>query len=276
MTESSTNLADSLAVRPSYDEMREAIPSSAVREKWRAGDEAAARARTALQRIHDDETLSDEGKKQEAQRIIDRSAGEAREHYAKARETAAKDVESAYKFSVPMPDGCLATSRAKDSSEIVAVQGEAERIVQKVTGKSMQAITKEVSKNPNDKGMRQAASSRVAALKEEYERAMELGGLEGKVLAHATLRAADAVGVDYDSVVNDFRNDRQRRYVEEANQLESFSSSIPSGKNLSSNPYDTNRSGGKKRIGTYGSANKAPVTGGRPKLFEKKRRRSWK
>jgi len=276
MTESSTNLAD-LAVQPSYDEIREAIPSSAVREMWRAGDEAAAQARTAMQRVHDDETLSEEGKKQEARRIIDRSAGEAQQYYTKARETAAKGVESAYGFSVPMPDsGALATSRAKDSSEIVAVQGEAERIVQKVTGKSLQQVTKEVSKNPNDKGMRQAASSRVGALKEEYERAMALGGLEGKVLAHATLRAADALGVDYDSVVDDFRNDRQRRYVEEANQLEAFSSSIPSGKNLSSNPYDTNRSGGKKRIGTYGSANKAAVTGGRPKLFEKKRRRSWK
>src|SRR5215213_10044677 len=110
---------------------------------------------------------------------------------------------------------------------------------------------------------------------------MQLGGLEGKVLAHATLRAAEAMGVDYDSVVDEFRNDRQRRYVQEALQLhlqlQSMSGSIPSGRDLAKNPYDDNRRGGKKRIGIYGSANKALMTGGRPQLFQKKsRRRPWK
>ena len=273
----SENLAD-LAVRPSYEELRDRIPDSAVREMWRAGDADAARARTEMQKVHEDETLSEEGKKLAAQRIIDRYAGKAQQHYADAREKAARSVDNAYDFSVPMPDGgALATSRAKDSSEIVAIQGEAERIVQKVTGKSLQAMSKEVSQNPRDKGIREAASRRAEALKEEYAKAIALGGLEGKVLAHATLRAAEAMGVDYDSVVDEFRNDRQRRYVQEALQLQSMSGSIPSGRDLAQNPYDGNRRGGKKRVGTYGSANKALVQGGRPQLFQKKsRRRPWK
>jgi hypothetical protein len=271
------NLAD-LAIRPSYEELRDKVPNSAVREIWRAGDADAARARGEMQRVHDDETLTEEGKKQAAQRIIDRYARQAQRHYADAREKAARSVNNAYDFSVPMPDGgTLATSRAKDSSEIVAIQGEAERIVQKVTGKSLQATTKEASKNPNDRGIREAAGRRAEALKEEYAKAMALGGLEGKVLAHATLRAAESIGVDYDSVVDEFRNDRQRRYVEEALQLQAFSGSIPSGRNLAQNPYDGNRRGGKKRVGTYGSANKALVQGGRPQLFQKQRRkRPWK
>ncbi len=162
----SENVAD--AIQPSYEQIRDGVPDSGVREAWRLGDEAALRARTEMQRVHENEALSDEGKKQEARRIIDRSAGEAQQHYAKARKTAAKGAQSAYSFSVPMPDGgALATSSAKDSTEIVAVQGEAERIVQSLAGKSLQAMTKEVSKNPRDKGMRQAASSRVGALKEE-------------------------------------------------------------------------------------------------------------
>ena len=270
------NLAD-LAIRPSYEELRDKVPNSAVREIWRAGDAYAARARDELQRVHD-ETLTEEGKKQAAQRIIDRYARQAQRHYADAREKAARSVNNAYDFSVPMPDGgTLATSRAKDSSEIVAIQGEAERIVQKVTGKSLQAMTKEVSQNPRDEGIREAAGKRAQALREEYHRAMQLGGLEGKVLAHATLRAAEAMGVDYDSVVDEFRNDRQRRYVQEALQLQSISGSIPSGRNLAQNPYDANRRAGKKRVGTYGSANKALVQGGRPQLFQKKsRRRPWK
>jgi hypothetical protein len=271
------NLTD-LAVRPSYEELRDRIPDPGVREMWRAGDADAARFRTEMQRVHEDETLSEEGKKQEAQRIIDRYAGKAQQHYADAREKAAHSVDNAYDFSVPMPDGgVLATSRAKDSSEILAIQGEAERIVQKVSGKSLQATTKEASKNSNDRGIREAAGRRAEALKEEYAKAIALGGLEGKVLAHATLRAAEAMDVDYDSVVDEFRNDRQRRYVQEALQLQAFSGSIPSGRDLAKNPYDNNRRGGKKRIGTYGSANKALMTGGRPQLFQKKsRRRPWK
>jgi len=271
------NLAD-LAVRPSYEELRDRIPDSAVREMWRAGDADAARARTEMQRVHEDETLSEEGKKQEAQRIIDCYAGKAQQHYADAREKAARSVDNAYDFSVPMPDGgALATSHAKDSSELLAIQGETARMVQKVTGKSLQAMTKEVSQNPRDEGIREAAGKRAQALREEYDRAMQLGGLEAKVLAHATLRAAEAMGVEYDSVVDEFRNDRQRRYVQEALQLQSMYGSIPSGRDLAQNPYDDNRRGGKKRVGTYGSANKALVLGGRPQLFQKKnRRRPWK
>ena len=271
------NLAD-LAVRPSYEELRDRIPDSAVREMWRAGDADAARARTEMQKVHEDETLSEEGKKLAAQRIIDRYAGKAQQHYADAREKAARSVDNAYDFSVPMPDGgALTTSRAKDSSELLAIQGETARMVQKVTGKSLQAMTKEVSQNPRDEGIREAAGKRAQALREEYDRAMQLGGLEAKVLAHATLRAAEAMGVEYDSVVDEFRNDRQRRYVQEALQLQSMYGSIPSGRDLAQNPYDDNRRGGKKRVGTYGSANKALVQGGRPQLFQKKnRRRPWK
>jgi hypothetical protein len=272
------NLAD-LAIRPSYEEVRDKVPNSAVRELWCAGDADAARARTEMQKVHEDKTLSEEGRKQAAQRVIDRYAGQAQRHYAEAREKGTRSVENARAFSVPMPGGgTLATSRAKDSGELVAVQGEAERIVQKVAGEGLLAMTKEASKNPRDRGMRESASHRAAALREEYARAMSIGGLEGKVLAHATLRAAEAMGIDRDSVVDGFRNDRQRRYVQEADQLEAMCGSIPSGRNLARNPYDGNqRLGGKRSLGTYGSTNKSLVQGGRPQLFQKQRRkRLWK
>ena len=129
----SENLADQ-AIRPSYEGIRDGVPDSGVREAWRAGDEAALRARTQMQGVHENEALSEEGKKHEAARVIDRSAYEAQEHYGKARKAAEKGAQSAYAFSVPMPDGgALATSSAKDSSEIVAGQTEAERIVQKLS-----------------------------------------------------------------------------------------------------------------------------------------------
>jgi uncharacterized protein YjbJ (UPF0337 family) len=103
MIESSANLAD-LAMRPSYEELRDKVPNSAVREMWRAGDADAARAREEMQRVHDDETLSKEGKKQAAQSVIDRYAGRAQRHYAEARDKARRSVDNALAFSIPMPD----------------------------------------------------------------------------------------------------------------------------------------------------------------------------
>jgi len=262
-----------------YEALRDGVPNGAVREAWRAGDAASRACREELQRVHEDETLTEEGKRHKAQQIIERYAAKAQSHYATAREKAEYAARTSYNFSIPMPSNqALATARPKDTGELLAIQGEAERIVQRIVGKSIQAMTKEGSRNPRDKGMKEGAGKRVAALQAEYERALALSGIEGKVLAHGVLRAAEQLGIDYDSVVEPFRNDRQRGYVEEAAQLEASAASIPSGRELGKNPYeDTPLRGGKNRIGTYSSANKAQVIGGRSQLFEKKKRRpSWK
>jgi ferric-dicitrate binding protein FerR (iron transport regulator) len=79
-----------------------------------------------------------------------------------------------------------------------------------------------------------------------------------------------------DDVVDHHRADRHRRAYQDAERLENTAYSIPSGKNMAENPYEGNRRGGKRRVGTYGSANKAVLGSGKPQLFQKKRRPSWK
>jgi hypothetical protein len=274
----SENLA-SKVIRPTYEQLRDRIPDPGVREMWRAGNADASRARAEMQRIHEDETLSEEGKKAAAQRVIDQHAARAKQHYHDARAKAELSAESAYEFSIPLPDRqCYATSRAKDSGELLAIQGEANRISEKVSGMTLQTLTKAVSKNPRDEGIKGGVTSaRADILRAEYADGMKRGGLEGKVKAHAVLRVADASSIETDAIVDEFRNDRQRRYVQESAQIDALRNSIPSGKDLARNPYDGNGRGGKKRIGTYGGANKALMTGGRPQLFQKKsRRRPWK
>jgi len=266
-------------IRPSYEQLVGSMPHPGVRDAWQATDNAARQTRDAMQKIHDNEGLSDKGKKEAAQGIIDRQGAKAREHYQQARARAPEAARSAYEFSIPMPDKqCYATSRAKDSGEMLAIQGEAERVARDLTSKSLQQLTKEASKNPRDEGIRGAVGSTVQALKGEYEKAMRRGGVEGKVLAHGVLRVADAVGVDKDAVVDDFRSDRHRRYVEESRQISDLRGSIPSGNDLTQNPYDTRRPGA-RGVGTYGSKNRAvaSLASGREKLFQKKQRRPlWK
>jgi hypothetical protein len=65
------------------------------------------------------------------------------------------------------------------------------------------------------------------------------------------------------------------RFLEAAGQLDADRRSIPSGRDLTRNPYDQRR--GPNAVGVYGSGNKAIIGSGRPQLFTKQtRRRSWK
>jgi hypothetical protein len=110
MTEKAS-LADQV-IRPTYDQIRDSIPDSGVREMWQAADNVARRARDEMQRVHADANLSEEGKKEAAQAVIDRHAGSAIGHYQGARERAKRSAQSAYEFSIPLPDGqCYATKR---------------------------------------------------------------------------------------------------------------------------------------------------------------------
>jgi hypothetical protein len=104
---------------------------------------------------------------------------------------------------------------------------------------------------------------------------MERGGVEGRILALACLRVAGTSGVGIDALVDDFRNDRHRRYIDEGERLSVARSSIPNGEDLTQNPYDSRP--GPSAVGTYGSRNKAVISGGPGELFKKRKRRpSWK
>jgi len=257
-----------------YEQVRDAMPHKGTREAWKDADEFAFRQSEEIQRVQEDETLSVEGKKQQIQQVIDRHAARAQEKYAMARNQAEVEAKSAWEFSIPMPDTTsYANSRIKDASEMLAIQGEAERISEKAK-RSLQQITKDASNNPRDKGIR-GADDTITVLRGEYGEAMERGGLEGKVKAHAVLKVAEAQGIPFDEVVDEFRSERHKRYARESQEIAALSASIPSGRGLDANPYEA-KPKGRRGTGTYRSANKA-LASGRPNIFERKKRRpAWK
>jgi hypothetical protein len=101
---------------------------------------------------------------------------------------------------------------------------------------------------------------------------MERGGVEGRIRALAALRVAEGAGVGVDDLVDEFRNDRHRRYLREGEMLSVARASIPSGRDLTSNPYADRP--GPSAIETYSGRNRAiPGASEARELFKKGNKR---
>jgi hypothetical protein len=269
-------LAD-LAVRPSAEQILGSIPHSGVKEMLAAAERRQRRMNSELDDIESDEDLSLEGKQRRAQQAIDRHAEDIAQTYRDARARVEASAETSYKFSLPFPDKrTFAQARIADSSEELAVQGRANDIAARIAGKSLQEITKERSKNPNDEGIQQARSSRLGALRSEFDAAMSAGGVEGRIRALALARVCEGMGIALEDVVGHHRTQVHYSALADARRFEDALNVIPSGKRVAQNPYeDNNRRRGPSAVGTYRSSNKV-MTGAGTRLFKKKRKPPWK
>ena len=250
-----------------------------MQEILRRVQEDERRMDRELQRIEADEDLNDEARQRRAQELIDSYSPTISEAYRSAKEKVETSAENSYRFSLPFPEGkTFAQARAKDTTELLAVQGEAEGISQRIAGKSLEEATKAASRNPRDKGIRETSDPTIGALRREFDRAMSDGGIEGRVRAMAVQRVCDSLGVSLDQVVDHHRTDTHRRALEDARRFEQAAFALPSGKKPRQNPFEPRR-GSTKRLGTYSSGNNAVVGGAAAaqKIFQKNnRRRAWK
>jgi hypothetical protein len=268
-----------IPIRQSYEDVRDQLSHTEARLAWRDADRQKSYLRAQMQLIHDDESLSDEGKRDAAQRLIDTNAPEISQAYEGARAKLESSAESSWKFSIPMPnDKTLATTSIADTSEMIAVQNEADSLAQRIEGKSLQAITQERSKDPRSKGIRGASNHTLKELQAEFDSAMHTGGVEGRIKAFAIKRYVEAKGMSLDDVVDSHRKTSHRGAYRDAEVFERAYSTVPKGTRGLENPYDSrNRRRGSKAVGAYQSGNAAISGSGTSKLFAKKRRKPhWK
>jgi hypothetical protein len=111
----------------------------------------------------------------------------------------------------------------------LAVQGAANNIAARIAGKSLQEVTKERSKNPNDKGIQQTRDSRLGALRSEFDAAMSAGGVEGRIRALALARVCEGMGMPLDDVVGHHRTQVRYSALADARRFEDALNVIPSG-----------------------------------------------
>jgi hypothetical protein len=262
-------------IRPSVEEIHASIPHKGVRDLLNAAKNIQRHMNRELEDIETDEDLNPEAKQRRAQEVIGRHGPKIAKAYQDAREKVEAAAESSYNSSLPFPDKkTFAHTQVKDTSEMLAVQGEADSIAARLAGRSLQEITKELSKHPGDKGIQATSSHSVDALRSEFDAAMKLGGVEGRVRALGVARVCEGMGLPLEQVVE---HHRSHNALQDARRFESALHTIPSGKHGTRNPYAGNtRRRGPSGVGTYASTNKV-MTGGRPQLFQKKsRRRPWK
>ena len=266
-----------IPIRQSYEDVRDDLSHKEARALWRDGDRRKAYMRESMQRIHDDPNLSDEGKREQAQHLIESNTPHILKGYEDARAKLESSAESSWKFSIPMPnDKTLATTSIADTTEMIAVQNEADALAQRIEGKSLQALTRE--KDSRGKGIRQTSNHNLNELKAEFDDAMHTGGVEGRIKAFAIKRYCEAKGQSLDDVVDSHRKTSHRNAYRDAEIFERAYSTVPSGRGLDANPYDSRHGRrGAKAVGAYQSGNAAISSSGRPQLFAKKKRKPhWK
>ena len=268
-----------IPIRQSYEDVRDDLSHKEARALWRDADRRKSYVRESMQRIHEDETLSDEGKREQAQRVLDTNAPEISQAYEDARSRLEASAESSWKFSIPMPnDKTLATTSISDTTEMLAVQHEADALAQRIEGKSLQALTQE--KDPRGKGIRGTSNHKLNELQAEFDSAMHTGGIEGRIKAFAIKRLCEAKGVSLDDVVDGHRRKSHRDAYRDAEIFERAYSTVPAslGRGLDTNPYDSRHGRlGKKGVGAYQSGNRAISSSGKSRLFApKKRKPHWK
>jgi len=259
------NLAD--VIQPTYEQLRQGVPDTTLREYWTKADMTADRVRSEIQRVAENPELTEEAKRDRVQAILDRSINDTQSFYEKARQRAAAAVESTWKSSIPMPDGeSYATARAKDSSEIVALQGETQRISDRISKTGLSAAT--------GGGVKDGTDPTALVLQAEYAEGLSRGGVEGRLQSLAAIRLAEAKGVDIDGHVDDHCTVVHQRYLQESEQIDMARYSIPSGQDLGRNPYDSDHRS--RRVGIYRGGNQAFNPGGGSLFPSKQRRPSWK
>jgi hypothetical protein len=187
----------------SYEELRDSARGEAA-SLWKAADREEEALTNYYEALADDPRFTDEYRSTLAwQRYHD-----AKEKIVggrqKASEQLAANAATYHRQSLPMPGG--EGPITQDALKILITQNETQRISRKLA---------RLQEAPGP--FRPDITS---ALRQEYERGLEVGGTMGGALCRAALAVCDEQGIDPDAVVDGFRRDRHRELVERAQHAE--------------------------------------------------------
>jgi hypothetical protein len=197
---------------------------------WRDGDRWTSYLREKFETIRADEKLSEEGKYEAAEEYLAKTRPRIEQAYEAARSHLEAEAKRKRGASIPLPGGGdLSTTKVKDSSEVLAIQGEAQAIISRIE-RVRERMPKGMQGNPA-----------MDVLREVYASAMDDGGVEGMTRARGCLKAAETLGIPQDELVTPFREQKHYEAADEAYQLENLRRSVPSGKSVPANPFTPER-----------------------------------
>ena len=220
-----------------YEQLRDTATGDA-RTAWEIVDRERIKLRDVYQNLKEDSKYADSYKSEQAWAAYATAKERIEANALKAREALEKQARTAERFSVPfVAEESLITS---DTSKLLASQNEAARIARKLDRLSANA------KGP-------LAPDRTKTLKQEYERGLRTGGVAGAAICRGVLSACDELGVDLDSVVDDFRNSRHDKNLDDAQHNRRLTQLIS--KETPKPPFPRPGTKSPKEIGDYGARN---------------------
>jgi hypothetical protein len=185
-----------------YEQLRDGLSGEAG-QAWRQADMEESNLRALYRSLEEDPRYTTEHKAEKAWESYEAAREKIVAGREKARESLRKQAQTGERLSIPLPDGeALITT---DTAKLLASQNEATRIIRKLERSSAGGPFR-----PN----------RAEALKEEYSRGLEIGGMQGGVICRGVLAAADELGIDTNTVVDEFRKPRHREILEKASHAE--------------------------------------------------------
>lgn len=231
----------------SYEQMRENAEGE-VGTIWRDADRWSAYLAEKYRDLDADKSLSAEGKHEKATELYKRTAPRVTEGHSKARSLAREEAKKAELSSIPMPEHqTLGSTKIPDATALLAVQNATTTLLTRI-------------ENQRAKMPAGIQGARVAdLLRREYGEGLESGGVEGRTQCRAALNAANALGVELETVVDSFRTDKHRAALDRARRNWLIARAIPG--DAPTPPF----SGGSPQRGNMHS-------GGSAKLFQPRRR----
>jgi hypothetical protein len=215
-----------------YEQLRDSVGPQ-LRDEWMRTDQQAERLNQSYERLLADDELTTEAKQRRAEQLFEQQ-GQQVAHKRKAlRESLLRASKSAERSSIPVPGGEGLTS--DDPAKLLASQNEAQRIIR--------TLERRAEKSPfGDQGHSDY-------LRSEYERGLELGGVEGGAIIRGALRASAEMGLG-DGAGAEWlpRGERHHEALDRARRLLHAADSI----STSPPPIPRGLSGSGRRSATHG------------------------
>jgi hypothetical protein len=187
-----------------YEQLRDSATGEAG-EVWRRADREESNLRATYRQLQEDPRYSAEHKAERAWAAYERAAEKIAADRTKSRELLEKRVRSGKRLATPMPDGeSLITS---DANKLLASQNEAARIVRTIDRREKS-------------GAGPFKPNKIAILKQEYRRGLDVGDVQGGAICRGVLSAAEELGVDTNAVVDSLRKQSHRDSLERAQHAE--------------------------------------------------------
>jgi hypothetical protein len=183
----------------SYEAIRDSAPSEA-RTNWQSADREEHALGAFYENLRDSDVYSEQEKSRQAWAQYARTKASITEKKARAKEQLESSIRSANLQSLPFPasEGPVTSSMDK----ILASQNEASRIRARLERASSQAGP--FRSSPTD------------LLREEYGNGLTVGGVLGGAICRGAISCAQDYGIELDPIVDEYRNDRQRRRLSDA------------------------------------------------------------